>query len=300
MSGLSKILGRLRRKSAVDVLELKILGGEPIRPRTNQPSVLFFTIHKAASTYVNQVIRDVLAAARYQHVDLYGYSFRNDQQKAVFRNEHFYPRGLYYGALREPIEVDPEKNCKTILQVRDPRDVITSFYFSYCYSHAAPNHEERKQRFEQTRQRIREMQIDEYAIRHRMNIYHSLNTYAQNFFTRPDVLVVHYEDMVNDFPRWLDRVIEFLGVRRTERLQRAIDAVNRNADFDVDREDVYSHKRQVKPGDHLRKLKPETIEFLNREFHSYFEKMAETNNLPVSYQLPDLSFDALQAEREVA
>jgi len=300
MSGLSRIFGRFKRKSASYALESKILGGEPITPRTNQPSVLFFTIHKAASTYVNQVLRDVLAAARYQHVDLYGYSFRNDQQKAVFRDEHFYPRGLYYGALREPIEVAPEKNCKTILQVRDPRDVITSFYFSYCYSHVAPHHEERRQRFEQTRQRIRQMGIDEYAVRHHKNIYQSLNTYAQNFFTRPDVLVVHYEDMINDFPRWLDRAIEFLGVRRTKRIQRAIDTVIRNADFDVDREDVYSHKRQVTPGDHLRKLKPETIDFLNSEFHSYFEKMAETNNTPVSYQLPDLSFDASRSEREVA
>jgi hypothetical protein len=36
--------------------------------------------------------------------------------------------------------------------------------------------------------------------------------------------------------------------------------------FDVEQEDVFSHKRQVQPGDHRRKLKPETIEEITEMF----------------------------------
>ena len=216
------------------------------------------------------------------------------------RDEYFYPRGLYYGALRQPLEIALAKDCKTIVQVRDPRDVITSYYFSHCYSHAAPSQEDRKQRFESIRQNIREMGIDEYAVSHHVRTRQSLQIYAEKFFTRPDVLVVHYEDMVNEFPRWLDRIIEYVGVPRTKHLRKAMDAVTRQADFDVDREDVYSHKRQVTPGDHLRKLRPATIEFLNRQFSLYFQKMAETGNLPASYQLPDVSFETPTFDRDVA
>lgn len=38
------------------------------------------------------------------------------------------------------------------------------------------------------------------------------------------------------------------------------------ADFQVEDEDVYRHKRQVMPGDHTRKLLPETIAALNEQF----------------------------------
>ncbi|QKD83329.1 hypothetical protein HPC62_14990 [Thermoleptolyngbya sichuanensis A183] len=38
------------------------------------------------------------------------------------------------------------------------------------------------------------------------------------------------------------------------------------ADFQVEDEDVYRHKRQVLPGDHTRKLQPETIAVLNEKF----------------------------------
>lgn len=37
-------------------------------------------------------------------------------------------------------------------------------------------------------------------------------------------------------------------------------------EFEISKENVYAHKRQVSAGDHKRKLKAETINKLNKEF----------------------------------
>ena len=47
--------------------------------------------------------------------------------------------------------------------------------------------------------------------------------------------------------------------------QTTVSQIINEANFDVE-EDIYSHKRQVTPGDHKRKLLPETIDRLNSEF----------------------------------
>ncbi len=69
--------------------------------------------------------------------------------------------------------------------------------------------------------------------------------------------------MVNDFSNWVCNLSEFtdLNVKK-----ETIESVIRTANFNVDREDVTSHKRQITPGDHKRKLKKETINILNSQF----------------------------------
>lgn len=296
MSKVSKILKRFRQKiSDPDGRERAILDGKKPAVRNRRSSVLFFTIHKAASTYVNQTLRDLLASARYDHVDLAGYSFRNTEQKIDFHDEYFHPQGLYYGALREPIAISPRKKFKTVVQVRDPRDVITSFYFSFVYSHRAPEHEERRKKFEAARKELSLRGIDDYARNLETPTLKTLNRYAEEFFKRDDVLIVHYEDMVNNFPGWLNRIVDYLELPDNRRTRRAIDAIKAAANFDVEREDVFKHKRQVTPGDHLRKLQPETIAVMNRAFDSYFRTMSATGNMPATYRLPKTSWSDAEA-----
>jgi hypothetical protein len=87
--------------------------------------------------------------------------------------------------------------------------------------------------------------------------------YCHEVLGRANVLVVKYEHMVRDFPAWLDQILQFWGLpKRT----RTVAWLLRKADFTVSREDPNSHKRQVQPGDHRRKLKPETIRLLDEIF----------------------------------
>ena len=75
--------------------------------------------------------------------------------------------------------------------------------------------------------------------------------------------LVHYEDMVTDTDRWLDRLAAFSGQPVTEALRARLGP---KIDFTVPSEDTTRHKRQVRPGDHRRKLAPDTIATLTRAF----------------------------------
>ena len=52
------------------------------------------------------------------------------------------------------------------------------------------------------------------------------------------------------------------------------DRILEEADFEVSGENLLAHKRAVKPGNHLKKLKPETVERLNGELAEGLELFA--------------------------
>ena len=84
--------------------------------------------------------------------------------------------------------------------------------------------------------------------------------YHENLMHRPNVLFLPYEKMVSEFDDWLDRLAEFLGAGEE---RDVLAGIREGADFSVKKEDKYSHRRSVKPGNHLAKLKPETVAELN-------------------------------------
>jgi hypothetical protein len=76
--------------------------------------------------------------------------------------------------------------------------------------------------------------------------------------------------MVADFPGWLDRLAIHVGLdKEAEILQE----IRKEADFSVKKEDERSQRRQITPGDHLRKLKPETIWQLNERFEPVLKRL---------------------------
>ena len=88
-------------------------------------------------------------------------------------------------------------------------------------------------------------------------------SYCHEVLGQPNSLLVKYEDMIRDFPAWLNQILAFWGAQAKKSV---VAAVIREADFAVSHEDPHAHKRQVQPGDHQRKLQPETIRALNETF----------------------------------
>jgi hypothetical protein len=103
------------------------------------------------------------------------------------------------------------------------------------------------------------MDIDAYVLSEAPQWLRRYETYCTALTENQNVQLVKYEQLVLDFPGWLDRVTDVLKVSLPRRTKNKL---FRMADFTVDQEDVHSHKRQVLPGDHRRKLKPETIDQL--------------------------------------
>ena len=142
-----------------------------------------------------------------------------------------------------------------ILVTRDPRDIMTSMYFSYKHSHVIMNEADRSRK-----SKMETIAIDEFVIQsvHLEAMVDKLERY-QEYLKKPQVCHITYEEMVTSPEDAESRMATFL------RLPADHKKIFSKEDFHVEREDIMSHKRQITPGDHARKLAPATIRHCNNK-----------------------------------
>jgi len=235
-------------------------------PDNKTKSVISLSMHKAGSTIADEILLD-FCKAKGMESDRIALSVPSSPlpEREVFLNyqEHMHPTGVYYGIGRGPYvsEMEIIKDLKTIIQVRDPRDCITSAYFSFKKSHGVPKDPEKRKYFMERRRRLEALDIDDYALEQVNGYRNRMRVLRDIIEGHDDILVLTYEDMVGRTEDWLARIADFLEQPVTDALRAELgDKTN----FSVESEDDSRHKRQVTPGDHKRKLKPETIAEMTR------------------------------------
>lgn len=256
-----------------------------IPERKRMKSVLVYTVHKAASMFLHRVSEDVcdeFGISHYSPNATGGASHYDDIKRLTWKAfiEDPARRGCF-GPIRagvaDPAIPDDIAAFSVILHLRDPRDVLTSLYYSHVYSHRRkegrfnPSDEQRKQWEEEG--------VDSYALKN-VGIYKSrYETLLSALLGRDNVILLKYEDMVADYSTWLERFLAGfshlpLPPRRTLGILKSANSLESvherlykkyREDFVPPEEDVHKHIRQLMPGDHERKLAPDTIAVLNVE-----------------------------------
>ena len=250
-------------------------------------SVLVYTIHKAGSTFLNLLLRQTCRRFGIDHLSendgRYFDTIQSDSWKAFIENE---PSPSCFGPIRGssnsaifPANLD---DFSIVLHLRDPRDVLTSLYFSYAYSHKV-----RPGRFEATdqqREQWRSEGIDNFVLKAAGPLQATYSKLCA-LLDRPNLVVVHYETMVLNYPQWLADVLDaFVHLAVPAKKKRHMllpqfvrrqkiksELFRRHKDsFCTQHEDIYSHKRKVIPGDHRDKLQADTIGQLDQIFANYF------------------------------
>lgn len=241
-----------------------------------ESSIWFRALHKSASMFIYKFCSFV-ARKLPRRWELYSANNRPPNlDDAAEATDSFIGLDRSFRALREDYLA---RRPRTIFQLRDPRDILVSEYFSLGFIHS-------DQKFSDAAREMREkiqsgaFTIDDYALLsarqdasffggsglcERMN-ENLAAAIAQCDCAGLPYLVVRYEDMVLDFPRWATSVLDFMQLSSLR--DPAIEHFRH--EFDVktveDRREVMEHKRVIIPGDYRAKLKPETIEELNRLF----------------------------------
>jgi hypothetical protein len=259
--------------------EIALLDGKHVSVNTHR-SILFYSTFKCASVYVTDILRKLTKSAELTPINWNDYAWETGESKKKLQNQTaFNPKifrtvGYFYGCLREFNEwqIPNLDQFSILLMLRDPRDVLTSLYFSHAYSHAIPlfNQEE----LLELRQRALSMTVDEYVIENIPRYSNIYQEYCLNLLSRSNVLFVTYEKMVTDFEAWLDSITNFLELQISSEV---IEVVKEQADFTVNEENIYVHKRQVFPGEHRRKLRTETIKLLNDNFSETLKLLGYTD-----------------------
>jgi hypothetical protein len=165
-----------------------------------------------------------------------------------------------YGPLRHVVACEALAATRIVLVLRDPRDVLTSRFFSVAYSHSPKD-----DAYLAARDRAQVQGIDAFVIERLPEVLSRYQSLQEQIVGRENVLYLRYEDMVADFPRWLNRLaVHICDEPQSDLISGLIEA----SDFQVSEEDEYAHRRAVQPGNYRSKLKPETVAAVEREFES--------------------------------
>jgi hypothetical protein len=191
----------------------------------------------------------------------------------MLKYQHVFRKtGYLYSVFGGMIEGIPEfDRYRTILMVRDPRDVLVSDYYSVAFSHPLPDERSEKYgEFSKMKEAARSMTVDEYVLAASEEVHNTLGRYKSLLLDRyPHTYLTRYEDMIASFENWLDGLLGHCGLTISDELRRSlIDANRRSRPAE---EDVHRHVRKGVPGDFRTKLHAETISRLDAKLASVLE-----------------------------
>ncbi len=251
-------------------------------------SILVYTIHKAASTFLHRLSLNTtrLLSINYYSIDNndnYSETIRKHDYNFLINNTN---ELACFGPIRGSQQLSFPQNLEKysiILHLRDPRDVLTSLFYSHSYSHVR-----REGRFNPTdeqREQWIKHGVDQFVIDRIPRFKKKYEIYCNNLLERENVVFIKYEDMVDNYGKWLKEFLSAFYYANSQKLETLkflnyqnivfetykkliyIKLYNKyKNEFKVSKENVNKHKRKITPGDHKIKLNPETIELLNYEF----------------------------------
>ena len=250
--------------------EKKVLNNQKIM-LNNLQSVLFFTTHKAASTFFSRFFKEIEKYSGLVNLDYDSY-FAGHQipvieatSKKQFINQAYPEKGALIGPMRKVRKVPNIENYKVLLFLRDPRDVLVSYYFSMAYSHSIISKGILLNRKEALSQ-----DLDSFVIRKLPEFKEKYQEYSE-LLLLDNLLFYKYENMIDDPHKFLKDVEYFIGFtlpqkKREEIIKQELMPPNNQ------NENKYSHRRSGKSRGFEDKLKPATVELLNSEFKEVLKR----------------------------
>jgi hypothetical protein len=247
----------------------------------DHPSIMHFSVNKAATQYVKDLLGRIGRENGLVPVHLHGYSFDSDlpffdhlSKEDMQKYAHlFRPKGYVYSVFGGAIDgIENIEKYRTVLMVRDPRDVLTSMYYSSAYSHAIPNATgDKRSIFLKRRAHTRQIDIDQFVLenaeRERAIYQRYIDLYLNG---RPHLYLTRYEDMVKDFSAWVDGLLDHCELVIEPAMRTKI--VEEAGLIRPVKENKYAHIRKGEPGDHHDKLQPKTVLRLNDIFAEVMKK----------------------------
>lgn len=237
--------------------------------------VLIYTTHKAASMFLHELTAEVSGGIKVDYYSVnYDQHYNSIKELSWKKFIEIQPAPGCFGPIRagvaEPLFPECLEMYSIVLHLRDPRDVLTSLFFSQTYSHV--RHVDVFNPSDEVIKRWETDGIDKFVIAKSTDFKRRYQSLISNLIGKDNVVLLRYEDMIIDYEKWLKGFLSAFfdysiieSKKNCDRIHQRLFKKHRG-DFTVLSEDVFKHKRQILPGDYRRKLQLETIEKLNLEF----------------------------------
>ena len=254
--------------------ELALIKGTH-KNRNSHPSIIHFSLNKAATQYIKSILKRCAVDNGMVPVGIHEYAFNSNfpfldylsveemgSYKHIFKS-----KGYLYSVFGGMIEgIKSLEDCKIVLVMRDPRDILVSGYYSSAYSHGVPSKGGNKHdSFMAKRLATQESTIDEYAISESDRVYDIFSRYQTLLLDNyKNAYVTQYEEMVSNFEAWLTDLLNYCELNLSREFIQ--DLIEENEAKKPKEEDITKHIRKGVVGDYKEKLQPETIQTLNERF----------------------------------
>jgi hypothetical protein len=267
--------------------------------RNPSRNIVAFTTHKAGSMVLHRVLKDICELNRIRY-----YSPNKSELpfERMFAGHDFIARRRgCFGPIRFFVPTQALDEASIILHLRDPRDVLVSMFYSYCYMHAGEI-----EAHTGYRKAVAELGIDKFVLdmagapfygyrgdygigsrykKHVGNVLDRYQRYLDELLDRPKTIVVSYEQMVLSFPAWLEKIVSAFELIDPDETRAIVTARHANS-VAAGEEDAWSHKRKVTPGDHREKLQPETIQQLDEIFAAALKRLGYSHPVYAETGIP--------------
>jgi chromosome segregation ATPase len=286
LNRLKPVVARAEKTAALRAsgARLRLAEALGLHPDAKTPDrKVVFALHKTASSFVWHLfdyLGDVLNLPVHSP-NGEGNTYIKDEINIRNSLDELRDRRGLFGAFRGYIDCDYGLFSRVAIMLRDPRDLLTSMYHSWAYSH--PVDADRLSLINADGElfnpsaALRSQWIkegpDPFVLEYARFVEKNMRLLLDHVAPLPHARVFHYEDFISDQPSWIIGLLTFFGADRAdveEMMPGMIDAFGYQ--FTVEGEDKTRHLRQALPGDHARKLKPETIAALNEQFTFYFDR----------------------------
>ena len=243
--------------------------------------IIVFTLHKCASMFIHEQSEHLSRQAGIDYISPNARNTDVDAERLLTDKDIWQDRHGCFAPIRFFVDVPNLDDYDVLLHLRDPRDVLVSMFYSYCFSHGGPVPGNTGHRKETASRGIDEFVLNKisprsleyegdygtgaHIERFAGNIHDRYRTYVERLLERPNVTLIKYEEMVSEYPSWLAKFMRPFPVEDKDSIYRGL--VDRSP-FKTPRksEDIKSHVRRVTPGDYKEKLNPSTIDALNSAF----------------------------------
>jgi hypothetical protein len=220
---------------------------------------------------MNNMMEAALASAGVPQIDIPRTAFCAGLPENNVTNAHdlIFERGYCYRGFRNfpPYlrEFDIAESKKVLL-IRDPRDMLVSYYFSMAQSHFVPNAGVVREHLLRQRATATVADINDYCFSKIDFFKGEFRGYSGILGT--EIRIFRYEDVIFRKAEWLADMLTYFDV---ELADSEIQRIAKANDIRPENERPGDHIRQVTPGNFRKHLTEETIERLNS---AYAEELA--------------------------
>lgn len=238
-------------------------------------SVIFFTTHKCASSFMNHFFTMVAKDSKYKVIDYatsiwaLGDSLDAGATYEPFLEQNYdqlyFQTGEIYAPQRQPLNFPGIEKFKHIFFLRDPRDVLVSAFYSFGFSHALPQNKIAKAAFLKQREKIQQGTIDDYAREAATDwILPIYKNYQSLRESSNSSLFLSYDLFNTNLPKFIKDLSSFLDFTLSEeKIQEIVKANEKGSNV---KENISKHRRSGESGQFRDKLSPKTIQHINEIF----------------------------------